>query len=521
MASIQETINESLQKITKGAGISLFGMAAQMLLAMVTRIIVIRYIAQSEYGMYSLALVLVNIAVLISTLGLERGIARQIAFYRGKKDKSKVREVVFSSLKVGIIASLFFSLVLFFTSDFISTRFYHTPELAALAKILCIAIPFLVLSRIFSSMFAGFERAQPRVYFQFILRNTLFPLLLIIVILPGLSFIWVVYAFVASAILTCMAFAVYTTKNLPLTSRSGNSIYTSSLTKELLLFSLPLLLVNILQEIITSTDTLMLGYFMLPEDVGLYNAAVPLAHLIPIGLGAINFLYIPVVSQFYAKSQPEKIRRTYVVLTKWVLAITLPIFLIFVLFPEFTLNIMFGSRYAGAAFALQILSLGFFINTILGPNGGLLTVIGQTRFLMWAAIIAAIGNIILDLVLIPPLGINGAAIGSALAIAIQDLLISAKLYLLTKIHPFTSNYLKPAIASIASVLIISVAVRNLVGTMPFWLLPILLVSFLGIYVLSMVLTRSFDKEDIMMLLAIERRLGLDLSAVKRILRRFV
>jgi O-antigen/teichoic acid export membrane protein len=521
MASIQETINESLQTITKGAGITLFGTAAQMVLAMVTRIIVIRYIAQSEYGMYSLALALLNIFLLFSTLGIERGTSRQIGFYRGKEDKPKVREVLFSSLKVGIIASVFFSLVLFFTSDFISTRFYHTPEVAALAKILCVAIPFLALSNIFSAMFRGFNRAQPDVYFQVILRNALFPLLLIIVILPGLPFMWVVYAFVASIILTFVAYAIYTTKNLSLALRYADIVSASSTTKELLLFSLPLLLVGLFRSIITWTDTLMLGYFMLPEDVGLYNAAIPLAHLIPMGLAAINVLYIPVVSQFYAKSQQEEMRRTYVVLSKWMLATALPIFLILVLFPEFTLNIMFGSRYAGAASALQILSLGFFINAILGPNAGTLTAIGQTRFLMWATMTAAIGNVILNAVLIPPLGINGAAIASALAIATQNFLILARLYLFTKLHPFTSNYLKTAIACIASVLIISVAVRNLVGTMPLWLLPILLVSFLGLYALSMVLTRSFDKEDIMMLLAIERRLGLDLSAVKRILKRFV
>ena len=521
MASIQETINESLQTITKGAGITLFGTAAQMVLAMVTRIILMRYIARSEYGIYSLALTLLNILVSFSTLGTERGTARQIAFYRGKKDKSKVREVVFASLRVGIIASVFFSLVLFFTSDFISTRFFHTPEVATLAKIFCIAIPFLALSNIFSAMFRGFNRAQPDVYFQDILRNTLFSLHLLIVILPELSFMWVVYAFVASIILTFVAYAIYTTKNLPLALRYANIVSASSTTKELLLFSLPLLLVGMFRSIITWTDTLMLGYFMFPDDVGLYNAAVPLAHQIPMGLAAIHVLYIPVVSQFYAKSQQEEIRRSYVVLTKWVLATALPIFLILVLFPEFTLNIMFGSRYVGAAFALQILSLGFFVSAILGPNAGTLTAIGQTKFLMWATMTAAIANVILNAALIPPLGINGAAIASALAIAIQNFLISAKLYLLTKIHPFTSNYLKPAIASIASVLIIYVAVKNLVSIMPLWLLPILLVSFLGVYALSIVLTRSFDKEDITMLLAIERRLGLDLSAVKRILRRFV
>ena len=138
-------------------------------------------------------------------------------------------------------------------------------------------------------MFRGFDRAQPRVYFEALLRNALFPLLLIIVVLLHLSFMWVVYAFVSSIILTFISYAVYTTKN----GMAMQKIF-----------------------IIAWTDTLMLGYFMFPDDVGLYNAAVPLAHLLPIVLTAINSLYVPVLSRLYAKDQKEEIKRSYVIVTK-------------------------------------------------------------------------------------------------------------------------------------------------------------------------------------------------------------
>ena len=516
-----EIIDESLQKITKGAVIILFGISAGTFLALVSRIILVRYITQSEYGIYSLGLVLLNVVVLLSCLGLERGIARQVAFYRGKHDVTKAKEVLFSSLQIVIVASVLLSLIFFFISDFISVRFFHIPELSAIIKIFCFAIPFWVLNRIFTSMFRGFDRAQPHVYFEDLLRNALFPLLLIIVILLGLSFTWVVYAFVVSLVLTFVAYVVYATKNLPLALSDRSSIFASSVTKELLLFSLPLLLVGVFGSIIAWTDTLMLGYFMFPDDVGLYNAAVPLAHLLPIVLTAINFLYVPVMSRLYAKDQKEETKRSYVIVTKWIMSVTLPIFLIFVLFPEFSLDTLFGFRYIGAAFALQILSIGFFISTVLGPNGATLMVIGQTRFLLWSTITAAIVNIILNVALIPPLGINGAAIATASAIAMQNFLISAKLYLLTRVHPFSMNYLKSAIALIVLALILYVVVKNLVSAIPFWLPPILLILFLGASALATLLTRSFDKEDIMMLLAIERRLGLNLTPIKRILKRFM
>lgn len=518
---MSEIVDQSLRKIAKGAALVFIGITMGMLLGMVGRIMVARYVTQGEYGIYSLALVVVNILVLISILGLDIGSPRQIAFYRGKEDESRVKGVVLSSLRIAVISSIFLSLVLAFTSELISIKLFHSPELSTPLRVFCIAIPFFVLIHILTSIFRGFDRAEPNVYFQNISRNALFLLLLVAVILFGLPFMGVVYAFVASMVLTCVAFAVYAIKKPPLALRGERSVSVSPVGKELLLFSLPLLAVTVLYYITAWTDTLMLGYFMAPDDIGLYNAAVPLANVLPIVLGATTFLYFPLMSQLYAKNQIEDIKRIYVALTKWIFAATLPIFLIFVLFPEATLNILFGSRYIGAASALQILSLGFFIHAILGANGSTLIVMGKTRFLMWSTLIVVIANIALNIILIPPLGIAGAAIATASALAMRNVIWSARLYSLSKIHPFTRHYLKPAIASFVLVIIIYALVKNLVSVMPFWLLPVLFIVFLGVYALSVLLTKSFDKEDIMMLLTMEQRLGVNLTAVKKILKKFV
>lgn len=95
---MSEIVDQSLQKIAKGTGIIFFGTIIGMLLGFIGRIILIRYMTQSEYGVFSLASVLVSVFVVISTLGLDIGSTRQIAFYRGKEATSKVREVVLSAL---------------------------------------------------------------------------------------------------------------------------------------------------------------------------------------------------------------------------------------------------------------------------------------------------------------------------------------------------------------------------------------------------------------------------------------
>ena len=518
---MSETVNQSLQKIAKGTGIIFIGTIIGMLLGFVSRIIIVRYTTQTEYGIYSLALVLMNIFAVISTLGLQEGVTRQVAFYRGKNDTSKVKGVVLSSLQIAVIASILLSIILFLTSDFISINFFHRPELSSPVKIFSIAIPSFVLINIFTSIFRGLGKAEVKVYFQDILRNALFPLFLIAVILLGLPFMGVVYAFVASIVLTCIAFAVYTIKKSPLAMREKRSVNVSPIRRELLFFSLPLMVITLLPTIMTWTDTLMLGYFKTTDIVGLYNGALPLAHLLLVILTSTVFLYMPLTSQLYAKNQMEEMKRSYAVLTKWIFSATLPIFLVLFLFPEAVLNLLFGSRYIGAAFALQILALGFLTHAFLGLNGNTLLAMGKNRFLMWTEIIIVILNIILNIALIPFLGIAGAAIATASSLALKNIFWAAKLYSLSKMHPFSRNYLKPIIASIIPIFIIYALATNLFVGLSFWMLPVLFILFLGIHGLSILLTRSFDKEDIMMLLTIEERLGVDLESIKRILKRFI
>ena len=84
---MSEIVNQSLQKIAKGAGIVFIGTIIGMLLGFVGRIILVRYTTQTEYGIYCLALVILNIFALISTLGLQEGSTRYIAYFRGKKEE--------------------------------------------------------------------------------------------------------------------------------------------------------------------------------------------------------------------------------------------------------------------------------------------------------------------------------------------------------------------------------------------------------------------------------------------------
>jgi O-antigen/teichoic acid export membrane protein len=516
---MSEIVNQSLQKIAKGTGIIFTGTIIGTLLGFIGTVIIVRYLTTEDYGLFSLALTVIGILAGLSTLGLGSGATRYIAYFKGKQDSKKIFGVIVSSIQITLTASVLCSIFLFLASDAISMAIVHNNDLSTILRILSITIPFSILSVTVLSIFRGFGVVEPKVYFSDVLQQILRIPFFIAVVFLGLALIGAVYAYLGVIVITCVALIMYAAKKLPAFIQKEGHF--EPMRKELLYFSLPLFGEGILAIIITSTDKLMLGYFKTPETVGLYSVALSLANFIPIVLTSLAFIYLPIMSQLFSKNLFDEMKRTYAVLTKWVFSATLPIFLIMFLFPDAVLNILFSARYMQAAIALQLLALGFFTHTFLGPNSATLTVMGKTRLVLLNVIVRTIMNVFLNLLLIPPMGIAGAAIASAISLTTGNILASTELYLLSKTHPFTKNYLKPVVISIMLVTVIYTLVQNIFDVLSIWMLITFFILFLVVYGLSMLFTKSFDNEDIMILLAIEKRLGVDVTPIKKILRKFI
>ena len=188
-------LDESLVRITKGAAIAFGGSLASMLFSFAGRVLVARIGTEAEYGVFSLALVILSFCAVIATLGLQYGTARSIAHARGKKETDKVRGFITASIWSGLVASIILGLVLFVSSDIFAVKVFHESSLSLPLRIFAVAVPFFTFIHIFVSIFRGFDQIKPKVYFQDILRNVLFPLLLLVVIFFQLSFTTVFYAY--------------------------------------------------------------------------------------------------------------------------------------------------------------------------------------------------------------------------------------------------------------------------------------------------------------------------------------
>ena len=517
---MSDDISSSLREITKGSAIILVGTAVALGLGFFSNIFLVRILSQEQRGLFSLGRVILEFVKIFTFLGLTAGIPRYIGFY---KNDNKIKGVMTTGMIISLIMSIFLGIILFLFSNSIA-MFFNEPNLSILLKYLSVSLPFASELNIMITIFQGHGRADVRAIFGNILRS--------IIYITGLGIIFYItkqgtsYGFnslqitfsilLLSFILPSIILLFYTFRKFDF-SNPDLSVW-----KNLLKHSIPLSISGILSILMLRTDILFLGYFLPGDKVGLYGGgAVPLARILPIFLSSFGFLYTPIASNLYSNNLNEEMMRVYQVVTKWISSLTLPAFLILILFPKLVIDFIFGADYVPAANSLRILSIGFFIHAILGPNGASLNVLGKSKFIMISNLIAAIGNMMLNLFLIPRIGILGAAIATGSSYIISNTILSLKLYKEENIQPFTANYLKPFVLSIAIALSFYKLIDFIFIKTPNYLLPILFMLFVFIYGLSLLLTKSFDKEDIEILLSIEERLGLNLKWIKKILKRFI
>jgi O-antigen/teichoic acid export membrane protein len=532
-------LSASLQQILKGSGISFFGSLAGLLLAFVGRLLVARFGTETEYGLYILALAILNICALVATLGLTTGLSRNIPAAQAKGETWKVKEFVFSSLV--IVAAVGFLLAggLFFSAGFISNTVFHQQELVFPLQLFAAAIPFYALLNLGLAVLQGFKRITQMTFFQNVVFNVVFIAFLAGAFYLRVPFVSVFYAYIASLIITLFSLAFYEGgilgASFTRTSDRSTKLF-SPATAYLIKFSLPLLVLASLETLGSWIDTLMLGVLRSATEVGLYNAAFPLSMLVTAPISAAVVIYIPVVSGLYAQNQRKAISRNLVVITKWVCLVTMPIAFTIFLFPGVVISLTFGSKYAAAADALRILSIGLFLLTTGGLVMDTLIAFGHSRFLMASAFLMVIVDLILDVLLIPLFSIEGAAVANICSVVCWELVLCLRLYSVSGLHPFSWNLLKPlavVVGAVAAFYYASTTVGNVrsldildgvltnIFHVTYLALPLSFMFFLALYILAVLLTRSLDEEDLHLITTIEARMGADLGTLKRIIKHFM
>jgi O-antigen/teichoic acid export membrane protein len=470
------------------------------------KIVIARTMGAEIYGLFSLAIILIGFFITFASLGLIDGLLRYIPFYRGKKELKKVKFLVKTCFVVLLITSILSFILLFTLSEFISIHIFKNPDLIYYLKILSLVVPFTIISSIFLTIIRSFERATSYSFLTNVLQNGLKFLLLILFIFMGLKTNALLFSYLFAFIGLCMVsyFVARTHLKKVFKEKELKSNEKRIIFKELLSYSWPLIFVGVLYTLFYWIDSLMIGYFKTVSDVGLYNATLTVISLFSIAQSLFVQLFIPLVSKKFSQNKLTLIKQLTQQITKWIYLLNLPIFVMIFLFPGVVINFFFGSEFIIAQTSLRILALGGLFAGFLGVLTGLVNIQGSTKIILKDFIAFSVLNVILNILLIPKYGINGAAIATTISWVLFTTILFAQVKTKLGFFALRKVIIKITLVMLLPLLILLSIDKMIVPTMSNLVLTGLI--FLLSYFSLLLITRCLDKDDLMIIKSITSKI---------------
>jgi len=409
-------------EILTGSAMALVVKIFTVIFGLISNLIIAKYYGSEVLGTISVLFSIMGIASIFSLLGMDVSILRFIPPLIKQK---KYYEIYITIIKVLLLVS-FFSLIIalcvYSFSDFIAINIFHKNDLTSFIVLISFFIFPQALGNISRSVIRAFQNIKIFLLLQFLpsLLNLLLLLILTFLFYSKYNPLYSQLSTQLFVMLISFIFLYKLVKNYK-TSRTNHNISN----KELLATSLPMFLTAVMQLVVLQTDVLMLGSMSTLESVGIYSIVMKLALLSSFVIGSINTIIAPKFSELYYNDELDELKSVARKSTKLIFYSTLPITLILIIFGVYLLSI-FGNDFTAGYYALIMLAIGQLINSMAGSVGYLLNMTGYQKVFNKIVLCGAVSNVILNILLIPKYGINGAAFASMLSIIFWN--ITASIY---------------------------------------------------------------------------------------------
>ena len=431
------------QKIAKESIISFSGIFYGSINRYLYSALLARWVGPEYLGIYSMANAIMLISEVLSKMGMETGVMRFVSRLDPERDNDKISEIIASAIKMCALFSLFFMIVLISCSSYIVSNILSEKSLmVSVLIVFAISIPFNASTLVAAAATQGYKKLK----YKSIVTQFINPTILLVSMIICYWFISaesaLMFPMLITGIVGCIAMFQ------PLKYLSGirrQQIIKTKFNYDLLKFSYPFMFVIILQTFMHWMDILMLGYFTNASTVGLYHPAARTAGLLQALLMSFISIYAPMISQFHSEKNILKMNQTYKMVSRWLLVFSIPISIMFILFPENILS-LFGKEYISSSNVLIILTIATLLQAIFGAASPTLGMSGFTRLILINTSIAFILNLGLNYTLIPLYGINGAAYATLITLTIIGCIRVAQVRIFLKMNLFSFKMLKPLTA---------------------------------------------------------------------------
>jgi len=458
-----------LRILSRGSSFGLIGQCANVVLAFCFSLIVGREFHAQGTGTFFEALAIFVIASNISDLGADDGLAWAVPRLRSGQRTADVRRLLPIACVPVLVLSSCLALALFLNAGPIAHLFTHGVRASHLRSFIRILAPFVPIAALVQVVIAGtrgFDRVWPLAGIWLFVTPLFRVVLLPLLILMGVGLLAVAYAWAVPTVFGGVALVwvlwMFAENEHRTSASDTRPVERAVLAKEFWRFSAPRAVASVCQMTLVWLDVLLVGYFISLRMAGVYGVASRYLVAVTFCLIAVGSTIAPQVSRLLALGRIAEFRRLYQTGTGWIMAITWPTALVLAVFSPFLMR-LFGAEFVVGHTALTILALTMLFVAATGNNLAILVVSGRTATSLWIGMFALALNVIMNLVLIPRIGINGAAIAWAISLVVSNALVSIVLYRAYRLHPFGPAFARVAVLALCVVGIPALAFRMAFG----------------------------------------------------------
>lgn len=184
---------------------------------------------------------------------------------------------------------------------------------------------------------------------------------------------------------------------------------------------LPFILIFGTTTLNTSIDSIMVNQFLPIEQLAYYNVALKLSSLVQFGLVIATSLVMAKFASLYRDENLNGIAKLISKTRMLALSLALPVTIVLFIAGRHVM-VIWGEAFVTAHSATLILATAQLINVAFGPIGVMLTIVGKEKQVLYWSALTLVINTIGNYFLVPIWGIEGAAVSTAFAIIIENIL---------------------------------------------------------------------------------------------------
>ncbi len=429
-----------------GIGYSFFGKLFGRVTHAFTQIILARYLGPFEYGIFTIGWTLFRMVSTIAPLGLDQGV---IKFASQISNPKSLPGFYRQAAKLALISGFLIGILFFYLSPWISNQIFLSTELTQIIRLFAVVYPVVSILKVISSSTLNLKTVKYVILVDEFIQPLSNFLLVIIFLTLGFRLNGMVAVSGFSFVIALMFSLIFFKKLFPERSNEPSGMTFA----QLISFSLPSSFGIIFSILITLNDRILLGIFRPENEVGIYQAVGLFSLIFITLLSSVKTIFAPLISHLLSAGEREKSIQLFRTSTKWTLYLCVPFFLVFLLYSQELVTVIFGSEYLSGAPVLVLLVLGQIANMVTGPVDHFLIMAGYQKDWFVTSLIGFIFNICANLILIPMAGLFGAAISLSVTMFFLYLAGIIRATRLFRFLPYDRRFIKIAVAAATSFLI--------------------------------------------------------------------